>query len=191
MRSDCCAPVWHPKSTSGAGKTSHWGYFDFVFTVWHFWAAGTVCVKSWTVALQVWPCVQNTYKKIYFWSALLPAGFTVITRVISISSPFPAWPSRMTPRICPDYHCPGVRFSLIYLRPEARDSEWGDVGQFWKTSESFFVLKKPTAAIRPQLSKCLKFEAVRGGLNWSNDLNLNKELQQDPCMDCSSQNGAL
>ena len=31
----------------------------------------------------------------------------------------------------------------------------------------------------PQLSKCLKFEAVRGGgegLSWSNDLNLNKEI---------------
>ena len=48
----------------------------------------------------------------------------------------------------------------------------------------------PLLTVVPQLSKCLKFVAVRGGLNQSNDLNLNKEIQQDPCVYCCSQNGA-
>ena len=90
------APAWHPKSRSG-----HWGCFDFVFAVWHFWAAGSVFVSGRIVALQVWPCVQNTYKN-YFRNALLPAGFTAI----SISQ-CRAWPSRMTPRTCTDSHCWG------------------------------------------------------------------------------------
>ena len=31
-------------------------------------------------------------------------------------------------------------------------------------------------AIVPQLSKCLKFDTIWGVLNWSNDLNLNKDI---------------
>ena len=49
-----------------------------------------------------------------------------------------------------------------------------------------------TVTIVPQLSKCLKFEAVwgGGGIKLSNDLNLNKEILQDPCVYCCLQNGA-
>ena len=54
-----------------------------------------------------------------------------------------------------------------------------------KTVDSQFVveilyenipLTDKMLSIVPQLSKCLKFEAVRGIIHWLNDLNLNKEI---------------
>ena len=127
MRSGCNAPVRHPKSTSGAGRIRS-------LKVFWFRLCSLAFLSCRTVALQVWPCVQNTYKKFIF--GMLYYLLASLRSVPANSkSDHPGWLPTFAPILIARER---VRFSLIYLRPEARGSESGNVGQFWQKFRIFF-----------------------------------------------------